>query len=108
MKPAPGDPEELSATSYAKPERRSMVKDNLPCQQPPGADVSLRPSTTVMTTAEDPVGNTPPAAVAHSATVPTTSVASVGNERLVGLPNPRLSGILRLQEDTFPRVQSER
>ena len=95
LKHTPGDADGPSTANYVRPERRPTAGETLPCQQMLGADVSSqsRPSTTNVATAEDLVRTTPPAAVAHQVSVPSISVASVGTEGLVGLPNPRLSGI---------------
>ena len=103
LKHTPGDTDGHSTANYARPERRPTAGETLPCQQLPGADVSSqsRPSPTAVATAEDLVRTTPPATVAQPVTVLSTSVASAGTEGLVGLPNPRLSGIFRPPEDTF-------
>ena len=62
-----------------------------------------RPSPTAVATLEDLVKTTPTAAVAHRAGIPSPTVTSLGTEGLVGLPNPRLSGMPLPPEDTFPK-----
>ena len=105
LKHTPGDTDGPSTANYARPERWPTAGETLPCQQMLGADVSSqsRPSPTAVATAGDLVRTTPPAAVAPQVSAPSTSVTSVGTEGLVGPPNPRLSGVFRPPEDTFPK-----
>ena len=105
LKYTPGDLDGTPPANYARPERRPAVEESIPCQTKMGADVSSRigPSPAAVANAEDLVKTMPPAAVAPRVNTSSTTVTSVGTEGLVGLPNPRLSGILRPPEDTFPK-----
>ena len=105
LKHTPGDADGPSMANYAKPECLPTAGEAIPCQQMLDADVSSqsRPSPTAVTTNGDLVRTTPPTAVAHQVSALSTSVASAGTEGLVGLPNPRLSGVFRPPEDTFPK-----
>ena len=100
-----GDRDGPSTANYARPDRRPAAEEALPCQAKHGANMSLpsRTSPTAVATEEDLVKTTTPTAIAPQANIPSTAVPSTGTEGLVGLPNPRLSGILWSPEDTFPK-----
>ena len=105
LKPALCVTDRRPATSYARPERRALAGEVLPCQQLLGTDVSSgsRPQPPPVATLEDPLRSMPPAAVARPVTAPLTSVAPAGTEGLLGFPNPRISGAFQPPEDTFPK-----
>ena len=88
LKPALGDTDELSTASYARPERRPTARKTLPCQQPPGADVSLksRPLPTAVATAEDPVRTTPPLS-GHSPRDRSINFRGLHGNRRLGRPS---------------------
>ena len=91
-KPAPDNLGGPSHGHYTRPERRS---EEAPlCQTKPGPDVSSPPTPmpTTVTPAGGPIRMAPPAAA-----------TSVGNEGLVGLPNPQTNNAFRPPEDTFPK-----
>ena len=93
-KPTLPDLEEPSLAPYTRPKRQSTATESLPGQPKPDPDISLSPVTAQVTVAS---------AGGQVKTMSPAATTSAGNEGLVGLPNPRTSGILRTPEDTFPR-----
>ena len=86
LKHTPGDTDGPSTANYTRPERRPTAGETLPCQQTLGAEVSSqsRPSPTAVAAAEDLVGTTPPAAVAHQVSAPVHFCGFRGNRRSSG------------------------